>query len=97
MITRIVKMTFKPDTIGLFLQYLPDYQEAIRGSKGCNFLQILQDQNNPCIVFTYSHWDSTNDLDTYRNSALFEKVWGQVRQWFDDKPQAWSLNTVFSL
>lgn len=97
MLNRIVKMTFESDKIELFLAYLPQYQAAIRQSPGCRYLQILRDTQNPCIVFTYSHWENAESLDQYRNSPLFQTVWAQVRQWFAEKPQAWSLQTVAEL
>ena len=37
------------------------------------------------------------DLENYRNSALFKNVWAKTKVLFNDKPQAWSVNKNVSL
>jgi hypothetical protein len=31
------------------------------------FLELYQDKNNKSIFFTYSYWETENDLENYRN------------------------------
>ena len=44
---------------------------------------------------TYSVWDDEKTLENYKNSALFESIWTNIKVWFDAKPEAWSLETTF--
>jgi quinol monooxygenase YgiN len=91
---RIVQLTFKEDKIDEFFAFIEPFRASIASSEGCISLTILQSREHPNIVFTYSHWQSASDLEKYRNSPLFEKVWSQVKQWFSAKPMAWSLDEV---
>ncbi|MEE9363678.1 MAG: antibiotic biosynthesis monooxygenase [Cellulophaga sp.] len=94
MLVRIVKLTFKREHIEKFQQIFEDSKEAIRGTEGCCFLELYQDKGNPCLFFTYSHWNTETDLDTYRNSEFFKSVWKKTKTLFSDKPEAWSLNKM---
>ncbi|MFN7100290.1 MAG: putative quinol monooxygenase, partial [Flavobacterium sp.] len=55
------------------------------------------DKSNPSIFFTYSYWESEADLENYRNSALFKEVWAYTKAFFNDKPEAWSVDKLASL
>ncbi len=69
----------------------------IRSSEGNKFLELYQDKTNPCIFFTYSIWEREEDLENYRQSALFDEVWTFTKKLFNDKPEAWSVNKMASL
>lgn len=97
MFVRIVKMSFHTEHIPEFLSMFEEKKTAIRSSEGCLFLELYQDKSNPSIFFTYSHWDDPKDLENYKNSALFEKVWKQTKAMFNDKPEAWSVDKLVSL
>ena len=60
-------------------------------------MELYQDKDNPCIFFTYSIWDDVQDLEHYKESALFKEVWAYTKQFFNDKPQAWSVDKLASL
>ena len=92
MLIRIVKMSFHQEHIPAFLENFYLNKEKIKNSEGNMFLELYQDIDNPCIFFTYSHWESENDLNNYRKSALFGEVWKFTKTLFNDKPEAWSLN-----
>ncbi|MCF6366334.1 MAG: antibiotic biosynthesis monooxygenase [Bacteroidales bacterium] len=94
MITRIVKMKFQEKYIENFKNFTKDIKSIIRNQEGCNYLDILQDVANPEIFFTYSCWNSENDLNNYRNSDFFKNIWPKTKKWFADKPEAWSLVNV---
>jgi len=91
MIIRIVKMTFDTEKVNDFLTHFNEWKNQIRNMPGCTHLELLNDINNPNIFFTYSNWNSENDLNNYRNSELFENVWTKTKTWFAAKPEAWSV------
>jgi heme-degrading monooxygenase HmoA len=97
MIIRIVKMSFHAEKIPAFLENFESVKQNIRNSDGNRFLELYQDKNNKEIFFTYSYWETENDLDNYRNSPLFEEVWGFTKKLFNAKPEAWSLDKLVTL
>ena len=90
MIIRIVKMEFEPAAVDDFLEIFASSRDLIRSFEGCNHLQLLQDENDSSIFFTYSHWDTHEHLDAYRLSPLFETVWANTKRLFRAPAQAWS-------
>ncbi|MDP1800521.1 MAG: antibiotic biosynthesis monooxygenase family protein [Bacteroidota bacterium] len=94
MIKRIVKMSFKTENIESFKTIFENNWQKIKGFDGCNSVELLQDINNPSIFFTYSFWQSEEHLNKYRNSDLFNTVWGATKILFNAKPEAWSVNSV---
>jgi (4S)-4-hydroxy-5-phosphonooxypentane-2,3-dione isomerase len=97
MIVRIVKMTFIPERTEEFLQFFEDYKNKIRNFPGCHYLLILRDKNHPHIVFSYSHWNREEDLDNYRHSDLFKKVWPKTKELFLAAPEAWTTEILHDL
>jgi quinol monooxygenase YgiN len=97
MFIRIVKMSFEASKIELFLENFNESKEKIRNFEGCSLLKLLRDKNNPNIFFTYSYWESEVYLEGYRNSELFHSVWKKTKILFNNKPEAWSVDTVESL
>ena len=89
-------MSFKKDKIDEFLSNFNKNKDKIKSSKGCNFLELYRDKTNTTIFFTYSYWESDLDLENYRNSELFKNVWSITKQLFEDKPEAWSMNKIYS-
>lgn len=97
MLVRIVKMSFEPSKIEEFLSNFETVKHEIRNFEGCNFLELYRDQNTSNIFFTYSYWNSENDLNNYRHSKLFNSVWAKTKPLFNGKPEAWSVNKIASL
>ncbi|AZJ31549.1 hypothetical protein SAMN05444344_2034 [Tenacibaculum mesophilum] len=97
MFVRIVKMSFKPEKIKEFLNNFNSKKEFIRNSPGCRLLELYRDKTNPNIFFTYSYWNTEQDLENYRNSDLFKGIWAQTKILFNDKPLVWSVDKVESL
>jgi quinol monooxygenase YgiN len=91
MITRIVRMTFKKEHVNSFLSLFEKNKEAIASFDGCAHLSLFQDADNPCIYITYSEWKSEKELNTYRNSELFKRVWKETKSYFDSSPLAFSM------
>lgn len=94
MLTRIVKMTFQENEIETFKKVFQENGNKIRSSKGCLSVDLMQDIKQKNIFFTYSIWESEQDLNNYRMSDLFREVWANTKILFADKPQAWSLKKM---
>lgn len=97
MLVRIVKLSIEPSRIEEFLANFEASKTKIRNFEGCNFLELYRDQNNTDIFFTYSYWNSENDLENYRHSELFKGIWAKTKPMFNAKPEAWSVNKLASL
>ncbi|MDG0973243.1 MAG: antibiotic biosynthesis monooxygenase [Crocinitomicaceae bacterium] len=95
MITRIVKMTLQPEKVSEFLSFFDTIKHQINTFEGCKGVKLLQDKNQPNILFTYSFWESEKALNNYRHSELFGKVWPTTKIHFADKPEAWSTDEYF--
>ena len=91
MLIRIVKMSFHEEHIEAFLENFYLNRDKIRNATGNCFLELYQDKDNSNVFFTYSHWNTENDLNNYRKSQLFDEVWSFTKKLFNDKPEAWSL------
>ena len=89
-------MSFKPEKIEDFKSIFKTNWQHIKGFEGCSHVELLQDENNPSIFFTYSLWQSENHLNAYRDSELFGRVWGATKILFNDKPQAWSVREILN-
>ncbi len=94
MIKRIVKLTFKLENVDTFKEIFRESRYKIVQSKGCHSVELLQATKQPHIFFTYSIWDSEEDLNAYRHSILFQETWTKTKVLFSDKPQAWSVNSL---
>ena len=97
MFIRIVKLSFHEENIPAFLENFELMKEKIRNAPGNRFLELYQDKNNKCIFFTYSYWETEQDLENYRNSELFDGIWNFTKKLFNDKPEAWSVDKLASL
>ncbi len=97
MLVRIVKLSFHEENIPAFLENFEEMKSHIRNAAGNRFLELYQDKNNKCIFFTYSYWETEDDLENYRKSALFDEVWTFTKKLFNDKPEVWSVDKLVSL
>lgn len=90
-------MSFHSEHVPTFLNNFEKKKEYIRKSHGCRLLELYRGKQNDQVFFTYSYWDSEQDLENYRNSELFKEVWAETKVLFNDKPQAWSVDKLVSL
>ncbi|WP_375242266.1 putative quinol monooxygenase [Lacinutrix sp.] len=97
MFVRIVKMSFAEENIIPFLDNFETVKQKIRNFEGCQFLELYRDKHNTNIFFTYSYWNTEDDLNNYRDSDLFKSVWAKTKPMFNAKPEAWSVDKVVSL
>ena len=93
MLLRIVKMTFKPEETPRFLKLFDQIKEKIKNVEGCEYLELMEDYNDPNSFSTYSKWKNEEALTMYRNSDLFDRVWSQTKTMFAKKAIAFSLKT----
>jgi heme-degrading monooxygenase HmoA len=90
-------MSFHEEKISKFLENFEFIKEKIRNVSGNRLLELYQDKNNQTIFFTYSYWETEQDLENYRNSELFFEIWTDTKKLFNNKPEAWSVNKLVSL
>ena len=87
-------MSFKPESVEAFKIIFENNWQKIKGFEGCDHVELLQDANNPGLFFTYSLWQSEAHLNRYRDSELFNNVWGSTKILFNAKPEAWTVNQL---
>lgn len=97
MFVRIVKMSFHEENIPAFLENFELMKTKIRNAHGNRLLELYQDKNDACIFFTYSYWETEEDLENYRKSVLFNDVWAFTKKLFNAKPEAWSVDKLVTL
>ena len=94
---RIVKMTFRPESVLEFLEMFDGIKNAIAGFEGCRSLRLLQCTDPKNVLFTYSTWDTPEHLERYRRSELFAKTWKQTKTYFAAPAEAWSVDILEEL
>ena len=94
MIIRIVKLSFHAEYISNFKTIFEENKQKIVSQKGCNRLEMLKDIKHVNVIFTYSCWDSLEDLNNYKNSELFKNVWSKTKILFKNNPEAWSTKKI---
>ena len=97
MITRIVKMNFRPEEVENFLTIFHQSKDKIRHMPGCQHLELWNSQSEATIYYTYSIWNSEDDLNNYRDSELFQSVWPATKALFAIKAEASTLNVLVKL
>jgi len=95
MIIRIVKMSFQPDKTSDFLSVFNKSKEKIASVEGIISLELIRDRDNKNIFFTISKWKNEDFLEKYRKSELFQNTWSKTKILFNQKPEAWSTETIF--
>ena len=92
MIKRIVKMTFRPESVQTFLDNVfEDSKNRIRAFPGCRYMELLQSVQEPNVLFTLSYWNGEEDLEAYRRSELFRTTWEKTKVLFAQKAEAWTV------
>lgn len=94
MIKRLVSMEIQPDLLEEAEKILKENVHKIRSFKGCMHLQILRDINVPNRIFSYSEWNSLQDLENYRSSEFFRLFWKKLKKNFQTKAIAWTLESI---
>ncbi len=94
MIVRIVKMHFRENEVENFIAVFEASKDFIREFPGNHHLQLLQDQRESGIFFTYSIWDNEEALNLYRKSDLFRQTWAKTKPLFEKPAEAWSTERL---
>jgi hypothetical protein len=95
MVKRIVKMTFQPALVDEFLAIFEESSPKIRLFPGCLHLELWRStETGTAVLFTYSHWESEQALQEYRQSALFSTTWARTKVLFAAKPEAWTVENI---
>jgi heme-degrading monooxygenase HmoA len=97
MFVRIVRMGFHEDKVAAFLDNFEQVKQDIRNFPGNRFLELYRDRNDPTVFFTYSYWETEEDLEKYRQSELFIEVWAYTKRLFRQKAEAWSVDKLVTL
>lgn len=98
MIKRIVLMELLPGTENRFINIFEAVKHEIRSQTGCMGLELLRSSDKgENSLFTISLWQSADDLETYRTSALFQKTWSEVKPLFSSRAKAWTLTSIDQL
>jgi quinol monooxygenase YgiN len=91
MIKRVVRMTFAPEKCEAFEELFLAYREKIRTTEGCLHLEWWQDVDEPNVYYTFSHWESVEALNNYKDTDTFKTVWPLTKALFAASPKAWSV------
>lgn len=95
MIKRIVKLTFREEAVSNFLNDVFEHsKERIRAFPGCRHMELLQNLNQPNVLFTLSYWDDEAALEAYRQSELFQSTWAKTKVLFAGKAEAWTVEVI---
>lgn len=90
-------MHFTEAGVEEFLEIFNQNKTSIRNFPGCLHLQLLKDVEDANTYTTLSHWQDAADLEKYRKSELFGRVWGRVKTSFSERTQAFSLEKFIEL
>lgn len=90
MVTRIVKMTFRPEACDEFVGIFEEYKHKIRSAEGCTHLELLRQTHDGNVFFTYSKWEDEKYLEIYRKSTTFAIVWPLTKALFAESAEAWT-------
>ena len=94
MIKRIVKLSFESEKVEEFKTIFKSNWKKIKAFEGCTHVELLQDENDPTIFFTYSLWSDEISVENYRTSELFSNVWTSTKKLFKERPEAWTVKEV---
>lgn len=97
MVVRLVKMTLRPGEVKNFQALFGEWRHEILDSPGCLRLELLHDKHDPRIFFTHSYWATEEDLEQYRRSEVFARVWPVTKALFAERAEAWSLHLEHSM
>jgi autoinducer 2-degrading protein len=83
-------MHFFAENRAAFEKIFKQSAPKIRSFEGCLHVHLLNELQDNCRYFTYSHWENEAALENYRNSELFKTTWAKTKVLFDAPAEAWS-------
>ena len=66
---RIVKLPLKEGKFEDLKKIFNYGKEIVAATKGCFYVRLLKDRNDPDLVFTISEWTDEDSLNNYRKSG----------------------------
>ena len=91
MLIRLVRLPASAETLPALRATLTEVMPTVRQQPGCTHLELRADHAAPHVLYTLSHWQSDADLQRYRRSEMFGKVWPRLKAHLRDRPSAVSL------
>lgn len=93
MITRIVKLTVKPEAIEAFTTHYSIFKDYVLSQEGCHSLHLSQTTDGPSnVYYTFSIWGSEAALDAYRHTEKFKtEIWPSLKACFQERAEAASF------
>jgi hypothetical protein len=91
---RLVRMTFRPDSVDTFLAIFDESASQIRSFPGCHHLELWKDAAGTNVFTTYSLWEDEAALEQYRRSELFTRTWSRTKALFSASPIALSHRQI---
>ena len=86
-------MNFDPNKVDDFLALFETVSDKIANFPGCTHLELCKEVGADNIYYTFSKWESKDDLEKYRHSELFEHTWLKTKALFGGKPLAYSMES----
>jgi quinol monooxygenase YgiN len=93
-LTRMVRMHFLPEGVESFLVIWRESRSHIRMQPGCLEVRLFVDPTDATVYYTLSRWASLGDLNAYRHSELFGRVWPRTKALFASAATTFSLAPV---
>lgn len=84
-------MEINDHDVDKFKSMIQSIQDKIKAFDGCYSVNILCDKNQKNRFFSYSTWESEEDLNNYRKSEFFTEIWSDVKKMFIKDAQAWTV------
>ena len=91
MLIRLVRLPASPETLPALRATLAEVMPTVRQQAGCTHLELRADHDAPHVLYTLSHWESDADLQRYRRSEIFGKIWPRLKVHLRERPSAFSL------
>lgn len=85
---RVVRMTFRSETVAEFLELFSVVEPDIRRQPGCMHVELMRDVQWPNAFATFSIWESEAALDAYRQTPFFRTTWSRTKSLFAAPPRA---------
>ncbi len=98
MLIRIVKLKIKQQNLEAFLAAYKSRNPVENKINGCVSVKLTKVTTNSDLAYhefcTISEWKSEIDLENYRNSPYFKETWTNLKPFFAQKAEAWSLTEI---
>ena len=95
MIIRVVKIPIKDASINSFIKRIPIISNEVRRVSGCIHNDIFRDKMKENIFYSYTIWNSDEDIEKYLGSQYYKDIWGDLWDYFEGTPKSWKIDNIF--